>query len=119
MDEIRFWRAGSAVRRVARELRRQLTPAERRLWGELRGNRLGFHFRRQHAFGPFVLDFFCAERRLCIELDGGVHEDRHEADEARTEALATRGIRVIRFDNEEVLTRTAAVLTTIEDALRT
>jgi very-short-patch-repair endonuclease len=102
------------VKRRARELRREMTHAEGLLWQELRGGRLGgLHFRRQHAFGSFILDFYCATAGLCIEVDGKVHEGREEVDRMRTDALATRGIRVIRFRNEEVLTDLPRVLARI------
>ncbi len=86
-----------------RDLRRVATEAERRLWALLRGRRLGVKFRRQHPIGPYVLDFFCAEHRLAIELDGGQHRRDSEPsrDARRSELLAMHGIRVVRFTNRE------------------
>jgi very-short-patch-repair endonuclease len=103
---------------AARRLRRSMTPAEIRLWNGLRGRRLG-KFRRQHPLGQFILDFYCPAARLCVEVDGGVHDhsDQQERDRARTEALAALGIRVVRVRNEEILCDARAVLRRIEQAL--
>ena len=88
-----------------------MTPAERRLWLELRGGAFdGVAVRRQHTVGRFILDFFVPAYQLAIEVDGEVHDSQQERDAARTEALAERGIRVIRFRNEEVLNDTSSVL---------
>jgi len=99
------------VMHAARELRRKSTPAEDDLWVALRGQQLGgFQFRRQHPVGPFILDFYCPKKRLCIELDGPIHDQQQERDQARTEALATLKIRVIRFRNEEIFLDLEGVL---------
>ena len=90
---------------TAREQRRQVTPAEWKLWNALRGRRLGgLKFRRQHPYDRFVLDAFCVEHQLEVEVDGGIHADPAQAayDAARTEFLEARGIRVLRFSNEDV-----------------
>jgi len=100
----------------ARELRRVMTPAEARLWDGLRGWKVA-KFRRQHPLERFILDFYCPAARLCVEVDGGVHDVLEERDAARTAHLATLGIRVIRFRNEEVLSDCAAVLLRIESEL--
>jgi very-short-patch-repair endonuclease len=96
------------------------TPAQAHLWSFLRGRRLaGCKFRRRHPCGPFVLDFFCASRRLAIELDDGgdFHVDRHRRRRQRSEFLAARGIGVLRFGADQVLAHTDAVLATIAFAL--
>jgi very-short-patch-repair endonuclease len=103
-----------------RRLRRDATLAEAALWSLLRGRRLGgFKFRRQHPCGPFILDFFCAQQRLAIELDGGQHfEPRVRAyDDWRSEFLAARRINVVRFRCDQVLRRTESVLVAIAFAL--
>jgi very-short-patch-repair endonuclease len=101
----------------ARSLRRSLTDAERELWSHLRGARLGgFRFRRQHLDPPYVLDFYCNAAKLVVELDGSQHTD--QADAARTRALEARGLRVIRFWNNDVLSNTEAVLAAILSALQ-
>jgi very-short-patch-repair endonuclease len=81
-----------------------MTPAEHVLWQALRGGATdGLRFRKQHPVGRFVLDFYCAARKLAVEVDGGIHDEQRDLDAERTAALALRGIRVIRFRNEEVL----------------
>jgi very-short-patch-repair endonuclease len=94
-----------------RFLRRHPTPAAAALWDRLRGRRLaGFKFRRQHPCGPFVLDFFCTQRRLAVEIDGS-------DDPRRARFLATRRITVLRFTGSEVLREPEAALVAIAFAL--
>jgi len=91
---------------AARELRQEETEAEKILWQALRSKRLnGLKFRRQHPYEHFILDFFCVEYQLVVELDGSVHglPDQVEYDEERTKFLNDHGLRVIRFQNEEVI----------------
>jgi very-short-patch-repair endonuclease len=71
----------------ARRLRKELTPAERKLWAYLRDDQLGFNFRRQHAIGNFIVDFICIKRKLIIELDGSQHIEQQEYDMERTKYL--------------------------------
>jgi very-short-patch-repair endonuclease len=90
----------------ARELRKNPTIAEARLWRLLRRKRLlNYRFRRQQPIGPYVADFFCAPERLIVELDGSQHyaEDNRRHDRIRTAWLARQGYRVIRFGNADVL----------------
>jgi len=76
----------------ARELRREMTPAEAALWKLLRGRLLaGLKFRRQHPVGPFYADFACVERRVVVEVDGETHLGREADDEARSAYLRTEG----------------------------
>src|SRR5512145_2378990 len=85
-----------------RRLRKDSTDAERLVWSHLRGRGVkGFKFRRQHALGPFILDFYCVERRLGIELDGGQHfEPAVQAyDRRRTAFISEKGISLLRFSN--------------------
>ncbi|MBP8001610.1 MAG: endonuclease domain-containing protein [Chloroflexi bacterium] len=92
------------IRQRAKELRQPLTPPETRLWRILRDRRLGgFKFRRQHPIGRFIVDFYCMQVRLVVELDGPTHEDQVEYDEVRTEWLQAQGYRVIRFSNQQVV----------------
>jgi len=99
-------------------LRHNPTDAEIRLWSRLRGKQLGgFRFRRQHPIGFYVVDFFCPEARLIVEVDGGQHGEHNARDAARTEWLERRGYRVIRFWNNDALARTDDVLATIFVAL--
>src|SRR5207302_5533521 len=101
---------------LARKLRLAPTDTEIRLWSRLRRKQLeGFHFRRQHPIGPYVADFFCAEVKLIVEVDGGQHANDGEA---RTRWLEARDYRVIRFWNNDVLANTDGVLRRILDTLR-
>jgi very-short-patch-repair endonuclease len=93
-----------------------MTPAEERLWYGLRGWKVG-KFRRQHPLGRFVLDFYCAAGKLCVEVDGDVHDAQAERDAERTAVLNAAGIHVLRFRNEEVLGDTPRVLRRIEAEL--
>ena len=97
----------------ARVLRRMMTPPEARLWSRLRGKRLrGLKFRRQHPIGPFILDFYCAEVRLAVEVDGQGHDHpgRVAHDRRRTVWLHGQGVRVIRLAAEAVRTELEGVL---------
>ncbi len=107
--------SGQTVR-TARQLRRRLTGSEQVLWSALRDSRLhGIKFRRQHPFGPYVLDFFCVNAQLAIELDGGVHDqpEQIEYDRERTAYLEASGLRVMRFRNEDIVDKLDDVLNKI------
>jgi very-short-patch-repair endonuclease len=94
-----------------REARRNATPAERTLWGKLRSQQLdGWKFRRQVWIGPFIADFFCAAAKLVVEIDGDEHATRETYDNRRTNWLASKGFRVIRFSNSEVMSNLEGVL---------
>ncbi len=100
----------------AKELRREMTPEERMLWSALRTNRLrGWHFRRQQPVAGFILDFYCHAAKLCIEVDGGIHDERHEYDSARDAVLSAHGIRVLRVSNEAIHHSFASVVAQVED----
>jgi len=103
----------------ARELRRELTPAEKKLWQRLRNGQLnGAHIRKQHAIGTYIVDFFCAKSKLVIEVDGDSHADQIEYDGERTQWLnEQKHYRVIRFTNDEVHHNLEAVLQMIAEAL--
>src|SRR4029077_5956338 len=97
----------------ARQLRRDATDAERRLWSALRDRRLrGYRFRRQYPIGEFIVDFACTRHRLIVEADGGHHSD-NAADLRRTAWLEGEGWRVLRFWNNDALTDTEGVVETI------
>ena len=100
-----------ATRRA--ELRGNLTTAEAALWKRLQRRQLrGRKFRRQHGVGPYIVDFFCPEERLAVELDGAAHDHAtaYAKDRAREEFLVRTGIRVVRFENHEVLENMEGVL---------
>jgi very-short-patch-repair endonuclease len=94
---------------LARDLRQQMTDAERFLWSRLRRRFLGTKFRRQVPLGPFIVDFACMRRKLVIEVDGGQHLES-VADAARDRWLAENGFQVLRFWNHEVLQNLEGVL---------
>jgi very-short-patch-repair endonuclease len=101
----------------AKRLRREMTPAERRLWKALRGNALdGFHFRRQQVIEGYVADFYCDAGKLVVELDGGAHQERWQYDESRDKAISSMGIRVLRISNDAILD-VEAVIEHIRQAL--
>lgn len=103
----------------ARKLRRDITDAEKKLWTSLRHRQLSSaKFRRQHPIGPFITDFCCVEQGLVVELDGGQHAEQAVSDLSRTAFLTSRGYRVLRFWNNEVLTNISGVIERIDDALK-
>jgi very-short-patch-repair endonuclease len=99
---------------AARNLRKRQTPAEKLLWQALRGRQVqNLKFRRQHPIDIFIADFYCAQARLVIELDGGVHKDRAEQDALRTKHLEALGYRVIRFPNQLIFSNITLVINQI------
>ena len=105
-----------ATKANARKLRAEMTDAERRLWYFLRKHGVAEHkFRRQHPIDPYIVDFYCAESRLVVEVDGGQHFEplQRRYDATRSRYLEKRGLRVLRFTNIEALTQTEAVLDVI------
>jgi very-short-patch-repair endonuclease len=87
----------------AREQRKQPSPGEQRLWQALRNRGIGVRFRRQHPIQNYVLDFYCAEAKLALEVDGSGHEEQRGYDRNRDEDLASWGIRTIRFEHTQVM----------------
>ncbi len=105
---------------IARELRKNPTPSEHLLWQEIRYKKLGGRkFRRQVAIGAFVVDFYCSSENLVVEVDGGIHDKRQEADHIRQEMIESLGIRFLRFRNDEVIHNLAFVLQTIQTSFGT
>ena len=98
-----------------------MTEAEKILWYRLRNRKLnGLKFRRQHPIDRFVADFFCVEKELVIEIDGGIHNETNikELDENRTYELERFGLKVLRFSNEEVENEIEKVLEKIIKSLK-
>ena len=99
------------LRENAKALRANMTDAESRLWYHLRAHRfMGLKFKRQKPVGRYIVDFVCQEHYLVIELDGGQHVELADQDKERDEFLRTRGYRVLRFWNHQVLAEMEAVL---------
>ncbi|MFU8827215.1 MAG: endonuclease domain-containing protein [Brevefilum sp.] len=102
----------------ARYMRQNPTKAENLLWQELRARKLGgFKFRRQHPIGTFIVDFYCPERKLVIEIDGPVHLQQIAYDSERETYLQRLGYYIIRFENDEVIFRIERVLKIISKVL--
>ena len=98
-----------------------MTDAERLLWKRLCKKQLdGWKFRRQHGLGDFVMDFYCPIIKLCIEVDGGIHDepDVHLKDVRRTEFLEKQCIRVLRFKNEEIENNIDDVVNRIKEYIK-
>ena len=113
-----YWRSPQHLRIRARDLRRDATPAEALLWQWLRTRHItGLKWRRQHPIGRFIVDFYCAEQRLIVELDGSVHDSQIERDAERTEQLEREGYRVVRFPNAAVERDIEQVLVEIRAAI--
>ncbi len=101
-----FFNAKPGIFAKAKALRKNMTPAELKLWQHIKDNKIsGLRFRRQHPIDIFIADFYCHKLRLIIELDGKIHNNstNQEYDKNRTAELERLGIKVIRFTNEEVL----------------
>jgi very-short-patch-repair endonuclease len=114
------WQVVPKLRSRARSLRRDSTDAERIIWSALRAHRLnGASFRRQTPVGRYVADFVCHAAKLVIEIDGGQHfeSEQMKRDAKRNSFLASKGFRVLRFNNRDVMTNREGVLETIASAL--
>lgn len=102
------------LRAYAREMRVHMTDAEALLWKLLRNRRIAnAKFRRQHPMGRYILDFYCDEKKLAIELDGSQHMDAADYDQKRDGWLRAEGVRSLRFWNNQILSETEAVLENI------
>ena len=110
----------STLKENRRELRNNPTSAEYLLWKNLKGKNLdGRKFRRQHSFGNYIMDFYCPAEKLAIELDGQHHytPEGKKADQERDTFLAEYGIKVLRFENKEVMQNMTEVLQKIKDTI--
>lgn len=99
----------------AKELRRDMTDAEKLLWQELRANKLGVHFRRQQVIAGFIADFYCHKAALVVEVDGDIHDLQQEEDARREKVLNQMGLRIVRFRNDEVLENRLQVVGKIKE----
>ena len=103
----------------AKRLRREMTPAEKILWKQLKANRLqGLHFRRQQIVHGYFPDFYCHQHELIVEVDGDIHDLQQEYDAEREEYLESLGFRIIRFTNEEITKNLKGVLQKIVEACK-
>ena len=99
----------------AKYMRKHMTPAETLLWTKLRARQTGVYFRRQQPMGPYIADFYCAEKKLIIEVDGGQHSE--EKDFERTRYLESNGYLILRFWNNDVLENIDGVVYKIQSVL--
>ena len=99
----------------AKELRREMTPAEKLLWEQVRANKLGVRFRRQQVIAGFIVDFYCHKAALVNEVDGDIHDLQQEEDARREKALSELGLRIVRFRNDEVLMELSTVVGKIRE----
>ena len=106
------------LKETRRFLRSNQTRAEYVLWQELRGEKLGYRFRRQVSVGRFIVDFYCHELKLIIEVDGWVHDERKDYDKWREQMLENQGYNVIRFSNDDVLFERERVLHQVKQQCR-
>jgi very-short-patch-repair endonuclease len=94
----------------AKELRREMTPAEKLLWQEVRAKKLGVHFRRQQVIQGFIVDFYCHKVGLVVEVDGDIHDLQQAEDARREKVLRELGLRIVRIGNDEILQNLSVVV---------
>ncbi len=105
---------------IARELRKEMTGAEKVFWEMVRDRRMfGLKFRRQQIIDGFIVDFYCDSLGLCVEIDGSVHdsEEQQKYDKLRDEAIALRKLKILRFSNDEVLNNADQIQKTIKELM--
>ena len=101
----------------AKELRKNMTPAEKVLWEKLRHNRFcGLQFRRQQIINPYIVDFYCHAKALVVEVDGDIHDLQQEYDAERSSYLEACGFRILRVSNDAVMQELSVVLEKIREA---
>lgn len=106
-----------ALQQLARGMRSDQTSAEQVLWARVRKNQLGFKFRRQYPLYQFIVDFYCSEAKLIIEVDGPIHNRNRIHDQVRDDYLLQRGYVTIRFTNSMIMTDILKVIKIIKHAL--
>ncbi len=110
-----YYDASPTIRAFAKELRKNMTPAEKLLWNRLRNRKVAnCKFRRQHPIDTFIADFYCHEKKLVIEIDGKIHNKQKQYDINRTAEMQNYGITVIRITNDEVEKELEKVVEVIE-----
>jgi very-short-patch-repair endonuclease len=110
-------RSNPSTKHKAIQLRKELTPAERKLWAHISNNKLGVKFRKQHAIGNYIPDFVCVKKKLIIELDGSQHLEQKEYDDERTKYFESLGYKIVRFWNNDVIKNTNSVILVIMHTL--
>jgi very-short-patch-repair endonuclease len=105
------------MREYRRSLRKNQTAEEHKLWQYIRRKQLEVKFRRQHSIDHFIVDFYCPEKRLIIEIDGGVHIKEKDEDRVRDEFLIKLNYKVLRIENSEINSDIATVMERIKNTL--
>ncbi len=100
-----------------KNLKKNSTEAEQVLWKELQNKKTGFKFRRQHVISNMIVDFICIRQKLVVEVDGKIHLNQLDEDNVRTQRLNTKGYRVIRFNNDEVIQNPESIAQRIKQFL--
>ena len=107
------------LKQRSRDLRKNLTDAEQKLWQKLRNKQINDHkFRRQFVLGNYIVDFICLDKRLIVEVDGGQHMENVDYDLQRDEWLKSQNFKILRFWNNQVLNEIDSVLEVIENNLK-
>ena len=101
----------------AKELRREMTPAEKLLWHQVRAKKLGVRFRRQQVIQGFIVDFYCHKASQVVEVDGDIHDLQEEEDARREKVLGELGLRIVRFRNDEVVGNLSVVVAQIKELI--
>ncbi|MFP4023038.1 MAG: endonuclease domain-containing protein [Thiohalospira sp.] len=120
-DKTMFYGASPEIFETAKVLRNHMTDSEKLLWEKLKDNQLnGIKFRRQHPISQFIVDFYCHQKKLVIELDGSIHQKnaQQERDKGRQFMLEELGLTVIRFKNEEIKKDISNVISKILECCR-
>ncbi len=114
-----FFDAPPSIFEKAKLLRQHLTKTEASLWDELRNRKLGVKFRRQHPISFYIVDFYCHEKRLVIEVDGNYHlnSSQQNDDQVREDELQNLGLRIVRFTDEQVLKQIEKVIEEIKSEI--
>ena len=121
VDQSFFFGATPEIKERAKALRKRMTCCEKILWQVLRKNKVrGCYFRRQHPISKFIVDFYCHELRLAVEIDGSYHalEQQQEHDSNRSAELENLGIKVIRFTNQAVIENIRKVERQMDEEVR-
>jgi very-short-patch-repair endonuclease len=119
LSKTMYFKAKAGTLETASLLRKNMTFTEILLWEKLKGKKLvGIRFRRQHPIDIFIVDFYCHEARLVIEIDGDIHEQQYEYDNGRTAEMEKFEIKVVRFKNDEIINDIEAVVTKIETIVK-
>ena len=109
-----FYGATPSIFKRAARLRNNMTPAEKLMWEKLRKSQLGVRFKAQHPMGRYIVDFYCHQARLVVEIDGPIHNYHKEEDQQRIDDIKKDGVTVLRIRNEEVFENLEGVLEKIK-----